>query len=149
MKKPRFIYRFFASFLTIAVLFSAILPAALTGKALAEEFCSIFGNEQPMHTATEMCSAQAKNMSPDKTTAKEKQESCTLTYVCCCIDKAPAAPKTVPVSQNVSFKIVGLPISTIGHIAYSSQLTSSIEHKFLKASDSSPPIFLKNSSFLN
>ncbi len=97
------------------------------------------------------CSSMQKPTAEKPATqgVNQVRKDCRVTINCsCCVDQAPNG-NAAPISQNTSAKIVALPVKDLGQSATSPPRTSSAEHTFARASQSAPPLFLKNCSFLN
>lgn len=150
MNIKKSIFRILSAFLIFAVFMAAAVPAGAQDKELVENLCDILLGEQTMSMSMNGCSSQQANKTTIQSADKNNEVPCHTIIVCsCCISESPIGSKAAPISQTVSSKIVALQVDIISQSKTSSPPVSSVEQQFIEAVTSSPPLFLKNSSFLN
>lgn len=151
-KKP--IYRFFSAFLITAVLLTAVAPAGLQGKALVKKLCMMVTGHQAVTMVMNDCSCSSMQKSaakkPAVRNANQERKDCSVAISSSCYMDQASSNKATPLSQNTSAKVVALPVKNIGKSKTSPPRALSADYyTFIKASESAPPLFLKNCSFLN
>lgn len=144
-------YRFFVAFLSVAVFIATAMPVVAQGNGLAQKLCELFMADAAvtMNMDAGHCSLQQKTMNMDSMmNHDENSESCHATLSCLCsLNSLPIGDKA-PVPQNNSNKIGVIHVVVVSLGSVSLKPLTVADPPFIETSEYSPPLFLKNCSFL-
>ena len=139
-------YRIIAAVLAFTVLFVTTVPAGLHAQSLMNRFCP---PAQPVEkTMNAHCGNSTDQHHPDHNQNSSSEEDRSCNFDCLCtIDEAPVIPMAVNVhaQKTVEMQLPGeILVANVFNVPFS----DNYDQSFLPLI-TPPPLFLKNSSFLN
>jgi len=157
MKNKSSVYHFITALLVLSVFIMAVLPSSLLSSNTAKELHSIWSGDMIFCGTSDInsshccCQSQEEPQTVKKTVTREGMAAHELTIKCFCGNRqeAPIDHKAVSTLQILSLKMFAFPNWRYVQLVPAFPLFSFTEPSFFRYSDSSPPIYLKNSIFLN
>lgn len=139
-------YQIIAAVLAFTVLLVTTVPAGLHAQSLMSRFCL---PTQPVEKAMDAhCDIPADQHHPVHNQDNKSEEDSTCNFVCSCsIDEAPVIPIATHVHAQKSVELQ-LPGKILFANVFNVPFTDNYDQSFIRFV-TPPPLFLKNSSFLN
>lgn len=145
MQQTTYTYRFYCLLMAAMVLLGSALPTGLNAKTMIMTLCDL-QDGSPQHSHCEFGDFDGHQNEPDNASG---EITCNLNFSCDCqIDRPPVQPETTLLSKTKSY----IKLWVITYRATKDRTDNStvtVDYGLSRQSDSSPPIFLKNLSFLN